>query len=864
MTYAVQGALQKAIELAKDNENQNIEIEAILKAALEESESLFKSVLERANIETELLNKAYDEKLKNYPSVQGDNVQYGQYISQKANELINKAETYMNTYEDEYISMEHIILAAMDIDDTTIKFVDNKKEVIVEIIKKIRGGNHVTSQNPEANYEALEKYGRDLVEEVRQGNMDPVIGRDEEIRNTVRILSRKTKNNPVLIGEPGVGKTAIVEGLAQRIVRKDVPESLLDKTIFELDLSALVAGAKYRGEFEERLKAVLKEVKDSDGRIILFIDEIHMLVGAGKTEGAMDAGNMLKPMLARGELHCIGATTLNEYREYIEKDSALERRFQKVNVSEPDVEDTISILRGLKERYEVYHGVRIQDKALVAAAELSDRYITDRFLPDKAIDLVDQACATIRTEIGSNPTELDQVNRRVMQLEIEESALKNESDNASKQRLQELQQELSNEKEKQNAIQSRVEEEKGKIAKLQEKRTELDESRKALEDAENNYNLEKAAELQHGKIPELEKELRELEAAFQNEQNSDNERIIREIVSDEEIGDIVSSWTGIPVSKLVETEREKLLNLSDILHERVVGQDKAVDLVSDAVVRARAGIKDPNRPIGSFLFLGPTGVGKTELAKSLASTLFDSEKHMIRIDMSEYMEKHSVSRLIGAPPGYVGHDEGGQLTEAVRRNPYSVILLDEIEKAHSDVFNVLLQILEEGRLTDSKGREVDFKNTIIIMTSNIGSQILLENVKDAGVITDDTEKAVMNSLNQYFKPEIINRMDDIVLFKPLTISDMSSIVDKILTELNIRLMAQRISINVSDEAKAWLGEEAYEPQFGARPLKRFVQRQIETPLARKMIRENLPEDTTIDIDLSEDGLRFTENKPEID
>ncbi len=864
MTYAVQGALQKAIELAKHNENQNIEIEAILKAALEESESLFKSVLERANIETELLNKAYDEKLKNYPSVQGDNVQYGQYISQKANELINKAETYMNTYEDEYISMEHIILAAMDIDDTTIKFVDNKKEVIVEIIKKIRGGNHVTSQNPEANYEALEKYGRDLVEEVRQGNMDPVIGRDEEIRNTVRILSRKTKNNPVLIGEPGVGKTAIVEGLAQRIVRKDVPESLLDKTIFELDLSALVAGAKYRGEFEERLKAVLKEVKDSDGRIILFIDEIHMLVGAGKTEGAMDAGNMLKPMLARGELHCIGATTLNEYREYIEKDSALERRFQKVNVSEPDVEDTISILRGLKERYEVYHGVRIQDKALVAAAELSDRYITDRFLPDKAIDLVDQACATIRTEMGSNPTELDQVNRRVMQLEIEESALKNESDNASKQRLQELQQELSNEKEKQNAIQSRVEEEKGKIAKLQEKRTELDESRKALEDAENNYNLEKAAELQHGKIPELEKELRELEAAFQNEQNSDNERIIREIVSDEEIGDIVSSWTGIPVSKLVETEREKLLNLSDILHERVVGQDKAVDLVSDAVVRARAGIKDPNRPIGSFLFLGPTGVGKTELAKSLASTLFDSEKHMIRIDMSEYMEKHSVSRLIGAPPGYVGHDEGGQLTEAVRRNPYSVILLDEIEKAHSDVFNVLLQILEEGRLTDSKGREVDFKNTIIIMTSNIGSQILLENVKDAGVITDDTEKAVMNSLNQYFKPEIINRMDDIVLFKPLTISDMSSIVDKILTELNIRLMAQRISINVSDEAKAWLGEEAYEPQFGARPLKRFVQRQIETPLARKMIRENLPEDTIIDIDLSEDGLRFTENKPEID
>ncbi|WP_019469050.1 ATP-dependent chaperone ClpB [Staphylococcus cohnii] len=863
MTYAVQSVLQNAIELAKTNENQNIEIEAVLSAALTENESLFKSIFDRAHIDTEKLDQSYKEKLKKYPSVQGDNVQYGQYISQNANNLLNKAETYMKKYEDEYISMEHIVLAAMDIDDTTKQFVANKKEVIEEIIKKVRGGNRVTSQNPEANYEALEKYGRDLVEEVRQGNMDPVVGRDEEIRNSIRILSRKTKNNPVLIGEPGVGKTAIVEGLAQRIVRKDVPESLLDKTIFELDLSALVAGAKYRGEFEERLKAVLKEVKESDGRIILFIDEIHMLVGAGKTEGAMDAGNMLKPMLARGELHCIGATTLNEYREYIEKDSALERRFQKVNVSEPNVEDTISILRGLKERYEVYHGVRIQDKALVAAAELSDRYITDRFLPDKAIDLVDQACATIRTEMGSNPTELDQVNRRVMQLEIEESALKNESDNASKQRLQELQEELANEKEKQSSIQSRVEEEKEKIAKLQEKRSELDESRKALEDAENNYNLEKAAELQHGKIPQLEKELRELEDAFQNEQNEDNDRIIREIVTDEEIGDIVSSWTGIPVSKLVETEREKLLNLSDILHERVVGQDKAVDLVADAVVRARAGIKDPNRPIGSFFFLGPTGVGKTELAKSLASTLFDSEKHMIRIDMSEYMEKHSVSRLIGAPPGYVGHEEGGQLTESVRRNPYSVILLDEIEKAHSDVFNVLLQILEEGRLTDSQGREVDFKNTIIIMTSNIGSQILLENVKDTGVITESTEKAVMNSLNQYFKPEIINRMDDIVLFKPLSVNDMSLIVDKILTQLNIRLMEQRISIDVSDKAKAWLGEEAYEPQFGARPLKRFVQRQIETPLARKMIRENLPEGTLIKIDLSDDGLTFEEIKPEI-
>ena len=862
MTYKVQEALQKAIGLSQEYENQNIEIEAILKAAVEADESLFKSVLERADIDVDALAQQYDKKLQSYPSVQGDNVQYGQYISAKANELINKAEQYMKQYEDEFISMEHLLLAAMDIDDTTQQATQYKKEVIEEIIKKVRGGNHVTTQNPEVNYEALEKYGRDLVEEVRQGNMDPVIGRDEEIRNAIRILSRKTKNNPVLIGEPGVGKTAIVEGLAQRIVKKDVPESLLDKTIFELDLSALVAGAKYRGEFEERLKAVLKEVKESDGRIILFIDEIHMLVGAGKTEGSMDAGNMLKPMLARGELHCIGATTLNEYRENIEKDSALERRFQKVQVSEPDVEDTISILRGLKERYEVYHGVRIQDRALVAAAELSDRYITDRFLPDKAIDLVDQACATIRTEMGSNPTELDQVNRRVMQLEIEESALKNESDNASQQRLKELQEELSNEKEKQSEIQSRVEQEKEKITKLQEKRAELDESRKELEDAENNYNLEKAAELQHGRIPQIEKELREMEDAFQDEQSGDTDRIIREVVSDEEIGDIVSSWTGIPVSKLVESEREKLLGLSDILHERVVGQDKAVDLVSDAVVRARAGIKDPNRPIGSFLFLGPTGVGKTELAKSLASTLFDSEKHMIRIDMSEYMEKHSVSRLIGAPPGYVGHDEGGQLTESVRRNPYSVILLDEIEKAHTDVFNVLLQILDEGRLTDSQGRSVDFKNTIIIMTSNIGSQILLENVKDSGVITEDTEKAVMDSLNAYFKPEILNRMDDIVLFKPLSEEDMSHIVDKIIAQLNIRLMDQRLSIDVSDKAKQWLGSEAYEPQFGARPLKRFVQRQIETPLARRMIRENLPEGTHVNVDLTDDGLTFDVEKPE--
>lgn len=862
MTHAIQNALQKAIEHAKTYKLTNVEVEAVLKAVLEAPESLFQSILERANIDTHALNQAYENKLKNYPTVKGDNVQYGQYMSPKMNNLFVKAENYMQAYDDQYISMEHVLRAAIDVDETTKQFVDGKKEVIIEIIKKIRGGNHVTTQNPEVNYEALAKYGRDLVEEVRKGNMDPVIGRDEEIRNTIRILSRKTKNNPVLIGEPGVGKTAIVEGLAQRIVKRDVPDSLLDKTVFELDLSALVAGAKYRGEFEERLKAVLKEVKESEGRILLFIDEIHMLVGAGKTDGAMDAGNMLKPMLARGELHCIGATTLNEYREYIEKDSALERRFQKVAVAEPTVEDTISILRGLKERYEVHHGVRIQDRALVAAAELSDRYITDRFLPDKAIDLVDQASATIRTEMGSNPTELDQANRRVMQLEIEENALKKESDEASRIRLKELQEELAEEKEKQAALQARVENEKEKIAKVQEKRAELDESRKALEDAENNYDLEKAAILQHGKIPELEKELKALEAAFQEEKGTDSDRIIREVVTDEEIGEIVSQWTGIPVSKLVETEREKLLHLSDILHERVVGQDRAVDLVADAVVRARAGIKDPNRPIGSFLFLGPTGVGKTELAKSLASSLFDSEKHMIRIDMSEYMEKHAVSRLIGAPPGYVGHDEGGQLTEAVRRNPYSVILLDEVEKAHTDVFNVLLQILDEGRLTDSKGRSVDFKNTIIIMTSNIGSQILLENVKDSGKIDEATEKAVMNSLNAYFKPEILNRMDDIVLFKPLTVDDMQMIVDKILINLNMRLMDQRITLEISDEAAKWMGETAYEPQFGARPLKRFVQRHVETPLARMMIKENLPEGTIVRGDLKDGDIHFEVEKPQ--
>ncbi len=855
MTLKVQNIIERAQQYSVELKLQSIELEAVLKAMLTADESMSADILDRANIKTDKIIKEYDEKLEKYNAVTGDNVEYGVYMSNGFSQLYNNAEKKMAEMEDSFISQEHMLLAAIEEDNILKEAVGNKADIVKEIIKKIRGGNHVTTQNPENQYEVLEKYGRDLVEEVRNGNVDPVIGRDEEIRDTIRILSRKRKNNPVLIGEPGVGKTAIVEGLAQRIVRKDVPDSLLDKTVFELDLTSLVAGAKYRGEFEERLKAVLKEVKESDGRIILFIDEIHMLVGAGKTDGAMDAGNMLKPMLARGELHCIGATTTNEYREYIEKDSALERRFQKVQVPEPDVEDTISILRGLKERYEVHHGVRITDRALVAAAELSDRYITDRFLPDKAIDLMDQASATIRTEMGSNPTELDQINRRVMQLEIEEQALKGEKDTVSANRLAELQSELSDIKEEQKTLQNKVEKEKEQIQQVNDKRAEVDKVRQELEEAENNYELERAAELRHGKLPQLEKELAEFEADME-EAAADEGRIIREVVTEEEIGFIVSQWTGIPVTKLVETEKDKLLKLSDILHERVVGQDEAVDLVADAVIRARAGIKDPDRPIGSFLFLGPTGVGKTELAKALAATMFDSEKHMIRIDMSEYMEKHSVSRLIGAPPGYVGHEEGGQLTEAVRRQPYSVILMDEVEKAHSDVFNILLQLLDEGRLTDSKGRSVNFKNTIIIMTSNIGSQHLLDTVVVDGELSDETKDIVMSEVHQHFKPEIINRMDDIVMFSPLTQKNMGAIVDRLLVDLNRRLEAQHMTLEVTDSVKNWVAESAYEPQFGARPLKRFIQKHIETPLARKLIAADMTEGLHIKADYADDELVF--------
>lgn len=847
MTERLQKGLMDAQSLAIKHSHQEVDESHLFFELLKQEDSLMAAILEKVGIPPGKVEESLKKALAKKPQVSGSGAEQGKlYITSKLQKLFVNAEEFATKFADEYLSIEHLLLAASFSNESEVRRIlqsyGQTPEGILQAIKEIRGNQRVTSQNPEAGYDVLKKYGRDLVAEVKAGKMDPVIGRDTEIRNVIRILSRKTKNNPVLIGEPGVGKTAIVEGLAQRIVRKDVPEGLKDKTIFSLDMSALIAGAKFRGEFEERLKAVLNEIKKSEGQILLFIDEIHTIVGAGKTEGAMDAGNMLKPMLARGELHCIGATTLDEHRKYIEKDPALERRFQQVLVQEPNVEDTISILRGLKERYEVHHGVKIHDHALVAAATLSDRYITDRFLPDKAIDLVDEACALIRTEIDSMPTELDEVTRRVMQLEIEEAALRKEVDEPSKQRLEALIKELADLKETANVMKAKWLHEKQSIQRLQEKREQIERLRRELQQAEDKYDLNRAAELRHGLIPLAEKELKELETAAAKE-----ERLLREEVTGEEISNIVSRWTGIPLSKLVEGEKEKLLKLESILQERVIGQNDAVQLVTDAVLRARAGIKDPNRPIGSFLFLGPTGVGKTELAKALAESLFDSEEQMIRIDMSEYMEKHAVSRLIGAPPGYVGYEEGGQLTEAVRRRPYSVILMDEIEKAHPEVFNILLQALDDGRITDSQGRIVDFKNTVIIMTSNIGSQFLLERSENEIEITESTKEKVMGQLRAHFRPEFLNRIDETILFKPLSIGEIKNIVVKMLKELQNRLKQQQINISISEEAKEFIAVNGFDPIYGARPLNRYIQRNIETKLAREIIAGRVHDHSNVEI-----------------
>ncbi|MBT2697105.1 ATP-dependent chaperone ClpB [Bacillus sp. ISL-40] len=857
MTERLQKGLMDAQSLAVKKNHQEIDEPHLFLCLMDQEDSLISSILEKSGIPPEKIRKNLTAALAKKTEVTGSGVEQGKlYITAKLQKLFVSAEEFAKKFSDEYLSVEHILLAAVYAKDSEMRRllqnVGIQPDKVLQAIKEIRGNQRVTSQNPEAGYEALKKYGRDLVAEVKEGKMDPVIGRDSEIRNVIRILSRKTKNNPVLIGEPGVGKTAIVEGLAQRIVRKDVPEGLKDKTIFSLDMSALIAGAKFRGEFEERLKAVLNEIKKSEGRILLFIDEIHTIVGAGKTEGAMDAGNMLKPMLARGELHCIGATTLDEHRKYIEKDPALERRFQQVLVQEPNVEDTISILRGLKERYEVHHGVKIHDHALVAAATLSDRYITDRFLPDKAIDLVDEACALIRTEIDSMPTELDEVTRRVMQLEIEEAALSKEVDDGSKLRLEALLKELADLKETANEMKAKWLQEKQSIQKLQEKREQLEKLRRELQQAEDKYDLNRAAELRHGQIPLAEKELKELETA-----TAKDERLLREEVTGEEISNIVSRWTGIPLSKLVEGEREKLLKLESILHERVIGQNEAVNLVADAVLRARAGIKDPNRPIGSFLFLGPTGVGKTELAKALAESLFDSEEHIIRIDMSEYMEKHAVSRLIGAPPGYIGYEEGGQLTEAVRRRPYSVVLMDEIEKAHPEVFNILLQALDDGRITDSKGRVVDFKNTVIIMTSNIGSHFLLERSETEVEISEAVREKVMSQLRGHFRPEFLNRIDETILFKPLSLDEIKIIVAKMMRELQNRLKHQQIDIIINEEAKEFIAVNGFDPIYGARPLKRFIQRNIETKLAREIIAGKLHDQSRVEININDGEITLS-------